>query len=81
MGLSRRRASLHNSVMNIAHLLQKWALLAPDSPAIYTGDTLHASHALWAARAARLAQHLSAQGLQPGDRVVLFMRKIGRAHV
>ena len=60
--------------MNIAHLLQKWALLAPDSPAIYTGDTLHASHALWAARAARLAQHLSAQGLQPGDRVVLFMR-------
>ena len=69
--------------MNIAHLLQKWALLAPDSPAIYTGDTLHASHALWAARAARLAQHLSAQGLQPGDRVVLFMRNhpIGRAHV
>ena len=60
--------------MNIAHLLHKVALAAPDSPAIYSGPQLHATHAQWAARAARLAQHLIAQGLRPGDRVVMFMR-------
>ncbi|MEY2658861.1 MAG: Long-chain-fatty-acid--CoA ligase [Pseudomonadota bacterium] len=60
--------------MNIAHLLQRVALSAPDSPAIFKGPHLHASHAQWAQRAASLARHLSDQGLRPGDRVVLFMR-------
>ncbi|MDI9330281.1 MAG: AMP-binding protein [Alphaproteobacteria bacterium] len=60
--------------MNIAHLLRRVALAAPDTPAIFNGAQLRATHAQWAGRAASLAQHLSDQGLQPGDRVVLFMR-------
>ncbi|MEY2620344.1 MAG: Long-chain-fatty-acid--CoA ligase [Pseudomonadota bacterium] len=60
--------------MNIAHLLRRVALSAPDSPAIFWGPHWHASHAQWAGRAARLARHLADQGLRPGDRVVLFMR-------
>jgi long-chain acyl-CoA synthetase len=60
--------------MNIAHLLRRAALLAPDSPAILEGTRLHATHAQWAERVARLALRLQRQGLQPGDRVVLFMR-------
>ena len=65
---------MQNAVMNIAHLLRRVALAAPDSPAILQGDRLHATHACWSDRAARVAQALQRQGLQPGDRVVLFMR-------
>jgi long-chain acyl-CoA synthetase len=60
--------------MNIAHLLLRVALAAPQSPAIFCGPQLHATHAQWAQRAAALARHLTDQGLRPGDRVVLFMR-------
>jgi long-chain acyl-CoA synthetase len=65
---------LQNTPMNIAHLLTRAAAQAPDSPAIFSGARLHATHAQWAKRAAALAHHLRAQGLKPGDRVVLFMR-------
>jgi long-chain acyl-CoA synthetase len=58
----------------LAHLLQRQARLVPDRPAIFEGSRLWATHAQWAARSAGLALRLRAAGLQPGDRVVLFMR-------
>jgi long-chain acyl-CoA synthetase len=60
--------------MSLAHLLARQALTRPDAPAIYVGTTLWATHAQWAQRSAALAHRLRAAGLQPGDRVVLFMR-------
>jgi long-chain acyl-CoA synthetase len=60
--------------MNLAHLLQRQALQGPMRPAILQADRLHASYGDWAGRAARLGAALQAQGLQTGDRVVLFMR-------
>jgi long-chain acyl-CoA synthetase len=59
--------------MNLAHLLQRKALEHPDRPAIFSGIQPVASHAQWAQRAARVGAHLRKSGLQPGDRVVLFM--------
>ena len=60
--------------MTLAHLLQRQARLAPERPAILEGTRAWATHAEWAARSAGLAQRLRDAGLQPGDRVVLFMR-------
>ncbi|WP_101049136.1 AMP-binding protein, partial [Macromonas nakdongensis] len=39
----------------------------------FHGDRPWACHREWAARSAGLAQHLRAAGLQPGDRVLLFL--------
>jgi long-chain acyl-CoA synthetase len=60
--------------MNLAQLLQRQALLAPDRPALLHGSAPHATHGQWAARAAALAARLRGAGLAPGDRVLLFMR-------
>ncbi len=60
--------------MNLAHLLQRQALQAPERPALFEGAHLRATHGQWAERAARLGAALRARGLQPGDRVLLFMR-------
>ncbi len=60
--------------MNLAHLLQRKALEHPDAPAIFSGARPVASQAQWAQRSARLGARLRAAGLQPGERVVLFMR-------
>ena len=60
--------------MSLAHLLARQARVAPDSPAIFNGENLYASHGLWAARSAALARRMLAAGLVRGDRVVLFMR-------
>jgi long-chain acyl-CoA synthetase len=68
---------MQNAAMNIAHLLRRIALAAPDSPAILEGDRLHASHATWADRAARAAQALRQQGLQPGDHVRCLVGRFG----
>jgi long-chain acyl-CoA synthetase len=46
----------------------------PERHAIYEGTRAWATHAQWAARSAGLARRLRDAGLQPGDRVVLFMR-------
>ena len=54
--------------MNLAHLLRRQALRAPDSPAIHEGPRLAVTHAQWAEQAARLAAYFRAQGAQPGDR-------------
>ncbi|TXI71485.1 MAG: long-chain fatty acid--CoA ligase [Limnohabitans sp.] len=60
--------------MNLAHLLQRQALQSPERTAILEAERLHATHGQWADRAARLGAAMQAQGLQQGDRVLLFMR-------
>ncbi len=60
--------------MNLSHLLRRQALQHPECIAIYNGTVVHASYGQWAARSAGLAKRLLNAGLQPGDRVVLFMR-------
>ena len=59
--------------MSLAHLLLRQARQSPERAAIFHGTRLHASHGEWAARSAGMAQRLRAAGLQPGDRVLLFM--------
>ena len=60
--------------MNLAHLLQRQALMASDRPAIFQGSAVAATYGQWARNAQHLAQQFQAAGLQPGDRVALFMR-------
>ena len=60
--------------MNLAHLLARQARLQDPRPALYLGEQPWATHAQWAARSAALARRLLGAGLQPGDRVLLFMR-------
>ncbi len=60
--------------MNLAQLLVRAARVHPDRPAL-----LHGARPLWhyrqlADRVARLAGHLRAIGLAPGDRVAILMR-------
>jgi long-chain acyl-CoA synthetase len=58
----------------LAHLLARQARLQGEAPAIFEGTRPHASHRSWADRSAALATGLRAAGLQPGDRVLIFMR-------
>ena len=60
--------------MNLAHLLQRQARIAPERPAILLGSQVVATHGQWSQRAQNLAIQFQAAGLQPGDRVALFMR-------
>lgn len=60
--------------MNLAHLLVRQARLAADRRAIHQGLQTWATHGEWAMRSAALAQHMREAGLEPGDRVLLFMR-------
>jgi long-chain acyl-CoA synthetase len=60
--------------MNLAHQLARQAREAADRAAIFEGPQPWATHAQWAQRCAALAQRLRAGGLEPGDRVLVFMR-------
>ncbi|MCB1996409.1 MAG: AMP-binding protein, partial [Rhodoferax sp.] len=60
--------------MTLAHLLVRQATVRPDVAAVFHGTASWATHGQWAARCAGLAQRLHAAGLQPGDRLVLFLR-------
>lgn len=60
--------------MNIAQWLYARARLAPDAPALLQGTTLHANYGQFAAQACAVAQSLSrVHGIQPGDRIALYM--------
>ena len=59
--------------MNIAIWLQRSARVHADRSAIAHGDQVWASYTEFAARAARTAAWLQAQGVGTGDRVALFM--------
>lgn len=60
--------------MSLAHLLTRQARTQGARAAIHAGTRVWASYAEWAARSAALARNLRGHGLQPGDRVLLFMR-------
>ena len=60
--------------MNLAHLLERMAHQAPERLAIFNGTQCVATYSEWAERAARIGAQLKAQGLAPGERVVIFMR-------
>lgn len=60
--------------MNLAHLLNRLAQFDPDRAAIFSGTHLYASYKQWAFASAHLAQQLQTAGLQPGDRIAIFMR-------
>jgi long-chain acyl-CoA synthetase len=60
--------------MSLVELLIRHARARPQSPAIYNGATLHASHGQWTSRSAGLAERMRRAGLKPGDRVLIFMR-------
>lgn len=59
--------------MNLAHWLERSARLYPDQPAIAEGTSLWSSYREFSERSARIATWLHSQGIQPGDRVALFM--------
>jgi long-chain acyl-CoA synthetase len=60
--------------MNLANTLKRIALADPDRPALYEGTRLRCSYGELAARVARIAAALRAQGLAPDEHVLLFMR-------
>ncbi|MES2786370.1 MAG: AMP-binding protein, partial [Pseudomonadota bacterium] len=60
--------------MNLATSLRRIALMDPGRPALFEGKRLLHTYGALAARAARLAHALTARGLAPGERVVIFMR-------
>jgi long-chain acyl-CoA synthetase len=62
------------SQLNLAHLLQRQARMDPERPAILNGTQLMATHGQWAQRCQQLARQFQEAGLQPGERVALFMR-------
>ncbi|MCD6672330.1 MAG: AMP-binding protein [Burkholderiaceae bacterium] len=59
--------------MNLAHWLERSAAVFGDRPALALGHEVAATYAQFAQSAACGAQWLSEQGLQPGDRVGLFL--------
>jgi long-chain acyl-CoA synthetase len=60
--------------MSLAHLLLRHARLSPERVVIFNGTQPFATHGEWAARSAGLARRMREAGLEPGDRVLLFMR-------
>lgn len=61
--------------MNLAHLLYRASHIWPDAPAIRHGKHLHATYRQFADRAACIGGSLlRAYGLEPGDRVGIFMK-------
>ena len=60
--------------MNLAHLLVRAARVHPERPAVLVGDRPQWTYRELADRTSRLAGHLrDGLGLQPGDRVAVYM--------
>lgn len=60
--------------MNISEWLFRTAKLSPTAPALHRGDELTADYSRFATRAAAIAGALrDSHGVQPGDRVAVFM--------
>ena len=62
--------------MNLAQWLGRRAELSPELPALFLGQQEVADYAGFADRAARVAGRLVAEGVQPGDRVAIFMKNV-----
>lgn len=62
--------------MNIGFWLQRTAAIHPQRPALFLGRELVADYAGFHRRAAQVAAWLVAQGINPGDRVAIFMKNL-----
>ncbi|WP_127114247.1 class I adenylate-forming enzyme family protein [Shimia sediminis] len=62
--------------MNIASWLERSARITPDVGALFLGADCVATYGAFLDRALRVAGWLAAQGVQPGDRVGLFMKNL-----
>ncbi|MCP9481443.1 AMP-binding protein [Shimia sp. CNT1-13L.2] len=62
--------------MNIALWLARTAQISPDRPALYLGREMVADYGTFHERAMRVAGWLISKGIQPGDRVGLFMKNV-----
>ncbi|PKP82852.1 MAG: AMP-dependent synthetase [Alphaproteobacteria bacterium HGW-Alphaproteobacteria-2] len=60
--------------MNIAEWLARRAAASPDRPALLLGTDCVADYAALHARASGLGAALAARGVEPGDRVAIFMK-------
>ena len=60
--------------MQLAHLLTRQAQTHAQREAVFWGTRLWATYGQWAQCSAGLAQRMRQAGLQPGERVVVFMR-------
>jgi long-chain acyl-CoA synthetase len=60
--------------MNLANSLKRIALMDPRRPALFEGARQVRNYGELADRAARLATAFFAAGLEPGDRIALYMR-------
>jgi long-chain acyl-CoA synthetase len=60
--------------MNLAQTLLRVALADARRPAVYEGCRVVRDYGTWAERAARLAAAFRSAGVQPGERVAIFMR-------
>lgn len=60
--------------MNLGLWLARSAQIGPARPALFSGRDRVADYATFGARACRVAGWLVAQGVQPGDRVAIFMK-------
>lgn len=59
--------------MNLAHWLARTAAADPKRPALFTGTSLVATYGGFWAQARAVAGWLQGAGVQPGDRVAIFM--------
>ncbi|MDQ2095327.1 class I adenylate-forming enzyme family protein [Rhodalgimonas zhirmunskyi] len=62
--------------MNIALALERIALVGGTRPALFDGREMVADYAGFHARAGKVAAWLAARGVQPGDRVAIFMKNV-----
>ncbi|MGR3614407.1 MAG: class I adenylate-forming enzyme family protein [Paracoccaceae bacterium] len=60
--------------MNLGHWLARQAQENPDAPALHIGRDCIATYGAFHEKAARVAVWLKEQGIEPGDRVAIFMK-------
>jgi long-chain acyl-CoA synthetase len=61
-------------LMNIASWLERTATLWPEREALFSGSRCVATYGEFRMKAAQVAAWLKAQGVEPGDRVAIFMK-------
>lgn len=62
--------------MNLAHWLERTATAMPGRPALFLGEQQVATYGVFFEQARAVAGWLQAQGVQPGDRVAIFMKNV-----
>lgn len=62
--------------MNMAHWLARTAQVSGDAPALFRGERQEADYAGFYRAASGVAAALAERGVEPGDRVALFMKNV-----